>query len=105
MVLSAPTLSAVQAEALRAHLKHGHRSLLNPHMPDLFKLAALVEECGEVGRALTYDGDDGRDHLVKELIQVASVALSWVESIEGDAVPPRTAAGDSPLPGDQGGSS
>jgi hypothetical protein len=84
-VLSPLTLDAVQAEALRAHLKHKDKggSLLDPAMPDLRKLAALVEECGEVGRALTYDGDRGRDHLVKELIQVASVALTWVEALEG----------------------
>lgn len=83
MILSPLTLDAVRAEALRAHIKHGPKSLLNPDMPVVEKLAALVEECGEVGRALTYDGDEGKDHLVKELIQVASVALTWVESIEG----------------------
>lgn len=80
-VLSPLTLDAVQAEAIRAHLKHGAESLLSPSASDTKKLAALVEEVGEVGRALTYDHD--RSNLVMELIQVASVALSWVESIEG----------------------
>lgn len=84
--LSALTLDAVQAEALRAHLKHGAKSVLNPDMPVIEKLAALVEEVGEVARVLTYDHATqvgSQDELVKELNQVASVALSWIESIEG----------------------
>ncbi|HZM82925.1 MAG TPA: hypothetical protein VFC19_44990 [Candidatus Limnocylindrales bacterium] len=81
--LSALTLDAVNAEALRAHLKHGDKSLLNPKMPAVEKLAALVEEVGEVGRALSDDHGHDRDHLVTELVQVASVALTWVESLEG----------------------
>ncbi len=82
-VLSELTLNAVKAEATRAHLKHGSKSLGNPAMPTVEKLAALVEEVGEVGRCLTYDQDHA-GALVKELLQVASVALSWVESIEGE---------------------
>lgn len=88
--LSALTLDAVQAEAIRAHLKHGDNSLLNPGMPWGLKLAALMEEVGEVAHELTYDQAVGpargpdRDRLVKELLQVASVALSWVESLEGE---------------------
>lgn len=74
------TFDAVNAEALRAHLKHGDRSLLNPDMPTLEKLAALVEEVGEVGRALTYDQDHS-EGLERELIQVASVACTWIESL------------------------
>lgn len=82
-ILSAVTLNAVQDEALRAHLKHKDNggSLLDPEMSTIRKLAALVEEVGEVGRALTYDGDQGTEHLVKELLQVASVALTWAESL------------------------
>lgn len=81
--LSALTLDAVQAESLRAHLKHGPMSLLNPDMPWPLKLAALVEEVGEVAHELTYDQGAEPTKLVKELLQVASVALTWVESIEG----------------------
>lgn len=84
-VLSDLTLSAVQAEAIRAHVKHGENSLLNPGIPSGLKLAALMEEVGEVAHELTYDTEDNRDNLVKELIQVANVALSWVESLEGHA--------------------
>lgn len=81
--LSPLTLDAVQAEAVRAHLKHGANSMLNPDLPWWLKLAALVEEVGEVAHELTYDQSGDRDKLVKELIQVASVALTWVESLEG----------------------
>lgn len=83
-LLSVLTIGAVQAECIRAHLKHEPNggSLLNPDFPTEKKLAALVEEVGEVGRALTYDQDHAGP-LVKELIQVANVALSWVESLEG----------------------
>lgn len=96
--LSALTFDAVQAESLRARLKHGAAMTCdNPHLPTVLKLAALVEEVGEVANALTYDGLD-RDKLVKELIQVASVACMWVESIEGAAA--RSVRSRVFLPGD-----
>lgn len=78
-VLSDEVVGLVQREAARAHQKHGDHSLVNPLMPALLKLAALVEEVGEVGRALTYDEGSGNE-LDRELVQVASVALSWRES-------------------------
>lgn len=40
------------------------------------KLAVLIEEVGEVGRAMLGDGD-----LRAELIQVAAVAVAWAESL------------------------
>lgn len=83
-VLSQRTLNSIAAEAIRAHTKHGDNSLVNPDMPVVLKLAALMEEVGEVARELTYD--HRQDHhaitkLRRELIQVASVAASWVESL------------------------
>lgn len=89
LVLSDITLSAVQAEATRAHLKHGEYSMLGPHYSSGDRLAILVEEVGEVAHELTYDqggpgvGEGRRDELVKELIQVAAMALTWVEHLEG----------------------
>jgi hypothetical protein len=85
--LSRLTLDAVQAEAITARMKHGGKSLTNPDMPAVEKLAALVEEVGEVGRAMTYDGDQGVVPLVRELLQVAAVALSWVEALDGEPYP------------------
>lgn len=87
-VLSPVTLDALQAEAIRAHLKHVHNggSLLDPNMPREQKLAALVEEVGEVARCMTYDGDEGQDHFEKELIQVMCVAGTWLQSMHAHEV-------------------
>jgi NTP pyrophosphatase (non-canonical NTP hydrolase) len=82
LVLSDLTLSAVQAEATRAYLRHGDHSMLGP-ITEHERLAILAEEVGEVAHELTYDQDGDRDRLVKELIQVAAMALSWVEHLEG----------------------
>jgi NTP pyrophosphatase (non-canonical NTP hydrolase) len=46
---------------------------------DTTKLAVLVEEVGEVGKALC-DGASQRE-LRDELIQVAAVAVAWAEAI------------------------
>lgn len=87
-VVSELTLSALQAEAIRAHLKHVHHggSILDPAMTRERKLAALMEEVGEVARCLTYDGDQGQDHFEKELLQVANVALTWLQSLHVEEV-------------------
>jgi hypothetical protein len=89
LVLSQLTLDAIQAEATRAHLKHGEYSMLGPNYSSGDRLAILVEEVGEVAHELTYDlggpgvGEGRREELVKELIQVAAMAASWVEVLEG----------------------
>lgn len=85
LVLSDMTLSAIQAEATRAYLKHGDHSMLGKHYTPGDRLAILMEEVGEVAHELTYDQDGDRDKLVKELIQVAAMAASWVEHLEGGA--------------------
>lgn len=81
-VLSPGVLQALKNEALRAHLKHGPHggSLLDPALGPLSRLAALMEEVGEVAHCLTYDGEDAVQ-LHKELIQVANVAMTWAQSI------------------------
>lgn len=90
-ILSPITLAAIQAEAIRAHLRHGEHSMLGAQCSNGERLAILVEEVGEVAHELTYDqpgyfedappGD--KDRLVKELIQVAAMAATWVEFLEG----------------------
>ena len=82
-VLSDLTLTAIQAEATRAHLKHGEHSMMGSRYTAHERLAILVEEVGEVAHELTYDQGDDRDKLVKELIQVAAMAASWAEYLEG----------------------
>jgi hypothetical protein len=47
------------------------------------KLAVLGEEFGEVARALL---DKKPAQLRKELVQVAAVAVAWLESIETEGV-------------------
>jgi hypothetical protein len=44
----------------------------------IVKAAVLNEECGEVARAVL---DRDEDALVNELIQVAAVAVAWLESL------------------------
>ncbi len=83
LVLSDLTLTAIQAEATRAHLKHGEHSMLGTCYTSGDRLAILVEEVGKVAHELTYDQDGDRDRLVKELIQVCAMAASWVEYLEG----------------------
>ena len=85
LVLSPLTLDAIQAEATRAHLKHGQNSMLGEQYSPHERLAILVEEVGEVAHELTYDQDGDRVKLVKELIQVAAMAASWIEVLEGGA--------------------
>ncbi len=42
------------------------------------KAAVLSEECGEVARAVL---DHDQDHLRVELVQVAAVAVAWLEGL------------------------
>src|ERR1035441_490252 len=83
LVLSGLTLNAIQAEATRAHLRHGENSMMGTRYSSGDRLAILVEEVGEVAHELTYDQDADRDKLVKELIQVSAMAATWVEFLEG----------------------
>ena len=48
----------------------------DPECPNELRLAALVEEVGEVARAF-HDGND----LESELVQVAAVAVAWLEGL------------------------
>jgi NTP pyrophosphatase (non-canonical NTP hydrolase) len=56
--------------------------------PDPFRsLAFLTEEVGEVARAViaaSGAASDGGGDLRTELVQVAAVAVAWIERIDGD---------------------
>lgn len=84
-LLSQLTLNAIQAEATRAHLRHGESSML--YGGDDRRYRILGEEVGEVARELNDADIDGRepdrDKLVNELIQVAAMACTWIEALEG----------------------
>ncbi|MBL7619176.1 hypothetical protein I7331_08000 [Frankia sp. AgB1.8] len=79
LAISAETVAAVEAEAARAYRKHGERSILNPAMPDAVRLPVLVEEVGEVAKAMLENADPA--DLRAELIQVAAIALTWLEAL------------------------
>lgn len=62
----------------RAHT-WGWGDCSSPDVAEPVKLAVLTEELGEVARAML-DGD--RDDLRRELVQVAAVAVAWLEGLE-----------------------
>lgn len=55
----------------------------DPNQPDVAKLPVLVEEVGEVARCLCDMAKDPewREKLREELVQVAAVAVAWVEAL------------------------
>lgn len=57
----------------RAHQDETH------DFPDHLRMAVLAEEVGEVASALQ---EERVDHLIEELIQVAAVAIRWIEYLE-----------------------
>lgn len=78
-----PPYSDVHMERIRAHAKHqaSGESIeqLNPHHP--IWLAVLAEEFGEVANAII-EHDKGDAELRAELVQVAAVALAWVDALD-----------------------
>lgn len=79
-MISDLTLTAIKAESIKAYAKHGSKTPMNSNMPNVERLAILVEEIGEVAKCLTYDQD--LDNLECELIQVAAVAAMWIEGLQ-----------------------
>lgn len=74
-------LMNLENEARAAETKHGRdKTLFSYQIPLHHKLAVLLEEVGEVGKCLTYDGDINT--LDKELLQVANLALAWYQSLQ-----------------------
>ncbi len=56
----------------------GHGDCSSPAVEDSTKVMVLAEECGEVARAVL---DLDAHNLPRELIQVAAVAVAWLESM------------------------
>lgn len=77
--------AAVDMERRRQHDKWGSPhtwgagDCSSPHVPELVKLAVLHEECGEVARALL---EQDPEQLATELVQVAAVAVAWLEGMQ-----------------------
>lgn len=78
----------VHHERIRAHEKHGAKgnSRENASWTDKEWLPILVEELGEVAHELTYDVQSQRkkDRLRAELVQVAAMAVAWIEAIDDE---------------------
>ena len=56
----------------------GHGDCSSPAVADIVKTVVLSEECGEAARAVL---DTDIDQLRTELIQVAAVAVAWLEAL------------------------
>ena len=72
----------------RAATKHHGITPYYPSMSDTHRAAILIEEVGEVARALTPDAAAPTGHagdLRAELVQVATMALAWTARILADA--------------------
>ena len=76
--------SAIDAERKRQYDKWaaphnwGRGDCSSDHVPEIVKSSILTEECGEVARAVL---ERDQDQLRLELVQVAAVAVAWLESL------------------------
>ena len=57
----------------------GEGDCSSPAVPPIVKAAVLTEEVGEVARAVLDQADPGE--LRAELVQVAAVAVAWLEGL------------------------
>jgi NTP pyrophosphatase (non-canonical NTP hydrolase) len=82
-----PIYSAINAERRRQQIKWeqahewGKGDCSSPDVAATTKLVVLAEECGEVARAVL-DRDDTA--LQTELIQVAAIAVAWLEHLQSN---------------------
>lgn len=79
--MAVTALEAVAAERQRQEDLYASGALRwiasDPECPDALRLAALVEEVGEVARSF-HDGGGLHD----ELVHVAAVAVAWLETLD-----------------------
>lgn len=68
---------AMRDEYDRAKLKHGDMTLDSDTPTDNQRFYALVEELGEIARALTYDKEHAGE-LAAEIRQLGALALAWL---------------------------
>lgn len=67
----------MRAEYDRARAKHGDCTLDGDGLTDTQRYCALLEEVGEIARALTYDRDHA-GNLSEEIVQCGGLALAWL---------------------------
>ena len=79
----AEVFALINAERARQHAKWsgsgrwGTGDCSSLRVSPIVKSAVLAEECGEVARAVL----DGSEELTAELVQVAAVAVAWLEAL------------------------
>lgn len=66
-----------QGEKWNRNHAWGHGDCSSQLVAPIVKAAVLTEECGEVCRAVL----DGAPNLREELVQVAAVAVAWLEAL------------------------
>lgn len=84
MIINPDTISFIVAEAERAHAKHGTNSMYHPAQSHERRYAILAEEVGEVARELNEAAIHGHldaPKLCAELVQVAAMAMTWLEAL------------------------
>mgnify|MGYP001598037964 CR=1 FL=1 len=79
MALTPKWAEEIRMEMARALVKHSHRTAINPRVQNNDKLNWLVEEVGEVARAI--NDKESVPRLKEELIQVAAIATAWWQSL------------------------
>lgn len=83
MALRSTIFAEIEKERARQQLQWtryhswGYGDCSSSEVEDIVKAAVLTEECGEVARTVL---EGKRKCLRKELVQVAAVAVAWLES-------------------------
>lgn len=84
--LMVSVMSDVMAERFRQVVKFGGPTgdgIENPRQSNYVRLRVLAEELGEVAEAIGRPEDgNGKGDLRKELVQVAAVAVAWIEGLD-----------------------
>jgi len=88
ILASSQGLATEVAEArIAAHKKHGHQSIEGLPASDPRRLPILVEEVGEVAKAMNYDTGAGDLRRVREeLVDVAAVVLGHLAAIDRELI-------------------
>jgi hypothetical protein len=74
-----------QSEKWNREHDWGYGDCSSVNLPNITKAAVLTEECGEVARAVL---DRRAENLRDELVEVAAVAVAWLESFPADTQDP-----------------
>jgi NTP pyrophosphatase (non-canonical NTP hydrolase) len=88
-MLRSEVFAAVDSERRRQHTlwmrdhEWGFGDCSSDTVPELVKMAVLTEEVGEVSRAILDRSSQAR--LREELVQVAAVAVAWLECLDASA--------------------